>query len=84
MASNQTGIAQVPARIVVTVNRTICPLLAIKFATMAVAYFTTWSMFNERNGSKSDVAPTEDGTYIRELGGAEKFLSRKIPGTDKV
>jgi hypothetical protein len=51
---------------------------------MAVAYFTTWSMFNERNGAKSDVAPTEEGTYIRELGGAEKFLSRKIPGTDKV
>ena len=51
---------------------------------MAVAYFMTWSLFNKKTLNTLDAVSPEEGSYIRELGGAEKFLSRKIPGSDKV
>ena len=51
---------------------------------MAVASFMTWSLFNKKTLNTLDAVSPEEGSYFRELGGTEKFLSRKIPGSDKV
>jgi hypothetical protein len=50
---------------------------------MAAAYFMTWSLFNKKK-FKDVIAVPEEGNSVRELGGAERFLSRHIPGTNKV
>lgn len=43
----------------------------------------TWSLFNKKKFKDIIVVP-EEGNSVRELGGAERFLSRLIPGTEKV
>ena len=50
---------------------------------MTVADFIAWSKLTDYHAA-SVLPPFDDKDYIRELGGFEKFLSRKIPGTNKV
>ena len=50
---------------------------------MTVATFMAWSKLTNCDVT-TVLPPFDDSNYIRELGGIEKFLSRKIPGTNKV
>ena len=51
---------------------------------MAVASFMVWSALADKDSNKNSFPCDKGDSHLRELSGIEQFLTRKIPGSDKV